>query len=161
MDNTLLVTLFSILMLPGIAGVLLPFVPGIPYMFLVSLLYGFADRFTHLAGQDVLILAVILIVSIIVDYSAGVIGAKYGGANWRSLGIGLLGFIVGIFVFPPLGGIIGLFVGIVIAEIAQRKTRQHALRAATASLVGSLTGALVNFVLAVAFLICFIVFALN
>ncbi|MEK9155902.1 MAG: DUF456 domain-containing protein [Patescibacteria group bacterium] len=160
MSNTTLVIIAALLMLPGVAGVFLPILPSIPFMFIVALIFGAIDHFVHLSGRELSILGAIAIFSLVVDYLSGVIGAKLGGASREAIFYGLAGLIIGLVIFPPLGGIAGLLLGVIFAELRRTGNRQKALRAAAGSLIGTLTGMVINFILAVTFIVLFIWFAI-
>ncbi|QQG50304.1 MAG: DUF456 domain-containing protein [Candidatus Berkelbacteria bacterium] len=147
-----------VLMLPAVVGIFIPVVPGIPLMFLVALVFGFINKFAALTASELVILLTIALVSIAVDYLAGVLGAKYSGASARALVIGFICMILGVLILPPFGGLIGLFIGVLVAELGNR-THREAIRAATGSLIGALTGILINFLLALLFITLFIIFA--
>ena len=161
MSQAQLVAIFALLMLPGLAGVLLPVVPGIPLMFVVALVFGFVDRWEHLLLWELGVLVGIVLLSLLVDYLAGLLGARYGGASRRAILWGLAGLVIGLLVFPPFGGLIGLFVGVLVAELAGGRDQREAFRAAAGSLLGTLIGTAVSLFLAVAFLALFILFALR
>lgn len=161
MSHLVLIIVFSLLMLPGIIGILVPVLPGIPFMFAVALIAAFIERFQYLSSRELLILGLIALVSLLVDYFSGVLGARFGGASKGALYYGFLGLIIGVVIFPPLGGIIGLFIGIFIAEMAQKRSRSQAARAAAGGVIGSLAGMMVNLVLSLAFIVLFVVFALK
>src|SRR5688572_13441688 len=112
MTEPWLLVLAVLFMLPGLAGILLPALPGIPIMFLVALGFGAIDRFVHLTGMELGILFGIALASFVVDYLAGTLGAKFGGASARATLAGLAGMVAGFFLFPPLGGFIGMFAGV-------------------------------------------------
>lgn len=160
MSHTTLTIIFSVLMIPGIVGVFLPFIPAISYMFILAVIYGIVDNFVHLSAIDLTILGIIWILSLAVDYFSGVFGARFGGAHKKSLLLGLIGLPVGLLLFPPFGGIIGVFAGIVLGELMEMRGHIQALRAASASLIGSLIGVAINACLAILFLVLFIVFNL-
>lgn len=161
MDNTILTIIATFLLIPGLVGVVVPLLPSLPYMFVVALIYGAIGRFAHLTGQEILILGGLAAASLTVDYLSGLLGAKYGGASSKSLAGGLVGLLIGLFLLPPIGSIIGLFLGIYLSEMYLRRSRQQAIRAATAGLLGSLAGIVINLVLALIFIGLFINFALN
>jgi uncharacterized protein YqgC (DUF456 family) len=146
-------------MLPGIAGVVLPVLPGIPYMFVVALIFGFVDHFRHLTVVNIVVLAIITIVSLLVDYFSGIFGAKYSGAGKQSMFFGAIGFLIGTFAFPPLGGFAGLFLGVLIAELYYFGSHLKALKAATGGLLGTAFGIAINLLLSIAFLGLFILFS--
>ena len=159
-EHPILLTVATLFMALGIPAVLLPFLPGISYMFLIALLFAISDHFTHITWENLAVLGSILVVSFFVDYFAGILGARYGGADRRSILFGFFGLILGLVAFPPIGGIIGLFAGIFVGEIVARKSNAAALKAATAGLIGSATGVLVNVSLAILMLGLFLYFVL-
>lgn len=147
-------------MLPGIAGIILPAFPGIPLMFVLALIFGLINNWQDFTLNNLLILAVITLVSLLVDYLSGVLGAKYGGANGKSILWGMLGLLMGIIALPPLGGIFGLFLGVLISEIVLHGNKRQAVMAASSSLLGSVLGIVINGMLAIVFLVLFIIYAL-
>ena len=160
MNNALLVIIFFVLMIPGIAGAFLP-LPGLLYMFIISLIFGFVDKFAHLQPWELGVLAGIALISILNDYLSGLIGAKYGGAAQKSMLYGIIGMIIGLIIFPPFGGLIGVFVGILITELIRGTNQEKSIRAATGGLVGSIVGMIVTLVLAIIFLFLFTIFAVK
>lgn len=148
-------------MLPGLVGVFLPILPSIPYMFFVALIFTLIDKFQHLSGLNLIILGMIAVLSLLVDYFSGILGAKWGGASrWAIIG-GLLGLIIGLILLPPFGGILGLFAGILISEIVMFRKYKKALKAATGGLLGTLAGIVINLILGVLFLVLFVVWAIR
>lgn len=148
--------LFSVLLLLGIGLTLIPSLPGVPLMFLLTVAFAALGRFETLSGSDLIIFAVIAIITVVIDYSSGIIGAKFGGASKKALIAGMVGLLIGLVVFPPLGAFIGLFVGIFLAEVVQFRDHLRAIKAASYSLAAVLTGALVNMILAVVFFVTFL-----
>lgn len=150
--------LFSILIFGGIFMTLAPMMPGIPLMFLLAAVFGLLGDFGTLALGELGILGAILAGSIIIDYSAGILGAKFGGAAWRSIAAGIMGSVIGFLIFPPLGAFLGLFSGIVLAEMMRRGDGVLAMKAATGYILGAATGVIINFLLAIIFFGLFIAF---
>ena len=161
MPHYLIVIGVTAAMLPGLVGVLLPLVPGIPYMFVVALVYALADRLSHISGLELLILGLIAAASLAVDYLAGILGARAGGASKKALLFGMIGLILGMIILPPFGGILGLFLGVLGAELLGGKTALKAFKAGQGSVIGALTGIGINLVLALLSLALFVVFALR
>ncbi len=130
-------------------------------MFLVAVVFGFVDYWQRLLPWELAVLFVVVLLSVLTDFLSGLIGARYGGATRRAVLWGLVGFVIGVLAFPPLGGFIGLFVGVLVAELSAGRKQLQALKAATGSLLGSFIGMLANLFLAIAFLVLFIIFALH
>jgi hypothetical protein len=160
MTYDLIVALSALFLLPGFFMAFVPMLPALSYMFVVSLVFAFFDRFSHIGFGSFAILLGIVLLSVTVDHLSGVLGAKYGGAHGKSLLWGIFGSIVGTFVAPLLGSLAGLFLGVILSELQYCKGRDKALKSASSALLGSLAGIAVNVVLAFVFIILFISFAL-
>ncbi len=156
----LLKIIFIVLILPGVFMVFIPAMPGIPYMFAMVALFGFIDGFQNLTPIHLGILGGILIASIFIDYFAGILGAKYGGASKKGILFGFLGLIIGLILFPPFGGFLGIFLGVLAAEFIFHRDKTRALKAATGSFLGSVSGVFINACLAGVFFILFIIFTI-
>ena len=160
MNNIILLIIFFITMLPGIAGAFLP-IPGLLYMFIVAGIFGFIGHFEILSPLEMGILAVITVLSILNDYFSGILGARYGGASSRSMLFGIIGTIIGVILLPPFGGLLGVFIGIFIAEMIWKKDRVKAIKAASGGLIGSIVGMIVTLILSILFLFLFVIFGLK
>ncbi len=167
-----LIIIFSALLLPGLLATVM-MLPGVPYMFIVSLLYSLANHFIspqshYLTGAHIAVLAGITLVTLVVDQLAGFIAAKWGGAQGKTFLFGIAGVIIGTFILPLFGGLIGLFVGILIGELIRRhlahKNAIHlagSLKAAGAGVIGSLTGIIIDLCLGITFITLFLIFILK
>lgn len=149
--------LVLVILFIGACGALLPMLPGIPLMFIATLVYGLASDFSRMEPWHLWVFGGITILALLIDWSAGLIGAKFGGASRRSLLFGLAGMIIGLVTFPPFGAVAGLFLGVFFSEVAGKRTGEQALKSATSSLVATAGGVIANIVLAIAFLITFVV----
>jgi|SRR3989338_755245 len=159
LTHTVLVIVFALLLLPGFLLAFIPMFPAFWYLLGGAVIFGFFDGFVHLTAANLAVLAGIFALSVVVDWSAGLLGAKFGGATWKSLLYGMIGSVIGLFIFPPLGIFAGLFVGVLIGELLRKRHRTEAVKAATGALLGSVSGVVVNVCLAFVFLVAFILFA--
>jgi uncharacterized protein YqgC (DUF456 family) len=137
-----------ICILAGIAGSILPGLPGPPLSYLGILLLHWT-RFAQFSSKMLVTWAVIVLIVAILDYVVPIWGTKkYGGTRAGVRG-SIIGLIVGIF-FLPLGpfGLIGIlggpFLGAWIGEIYAGQEQKKALRAAYGSFVGFLAGTLMK-----------------
>lgn len=147
----------SILLGLGIILTAIPTVPGMLFMFLIVLIYGIADKFETMNPWFLALFGGLVLVAILTDYASGIVGAKFGGASKKSILAGLIGMLIGLVIFPPFGLFIGLFLGVLTAEIIQAKKSKDALKAASYSFIGTLAGMVLNVVLAIAFLVSFLI----
>jgi len=163
MSYTILVIITAALLIPGIVMSLIPGLPGLLYMLTIALIFGVIDDFIHLTLTNLAVLALLMIVAMIIDLSSGLLGARWGGASIKSLWYGFLGLVVGTIAIPipVVGSLAGLFLGILIAEWYRTRDMKKAQKAALGGFAGSLVGMAINVTAALAFIISFVVFALN
>ena len=98
--TTLTVTLWLIgitLILIGVAGTVLPALPGVFFVFLGILLTAWIDDFSVVSGLTVGICLAITIVAWVLDYIAGILGAKKVGASREAIVGSFIGTIAGVF----------------------------------------------------------------
>lgn len=150
----LLYALSAICMLAGLAGCILPMLPGPPLAWLGMLLLHFTDR-VDFSVTELVVSALVVIATLVLDYFTPMIGAKkFGGGKYGNRGC-VIGTIVGMF-FLPLGLILGPFLGAVIGELIAGKPFRAALKAGFGSFVGFLFGTLIKLAVCLYFIIRFI-----
>lgn len=120
----LLWILAVILVLVGLAGTVLPALPGAPLVFLGLLLAAWADGFQKVGWFPLTLLGILTAGTFAVDFLATSLGAKRVGASFLAIAGAVVGTIVGLFLGVP-GLLLGPFVGAVLGEyIARRDLRQ-------------------------------------
>jgi uncharacterized protein YqgC (DUF456 family) len=133
-----LLALAIVLMIAGIAGCLLPVLPGPPLSYLGLVVLHFT-RFADVSKNLFIILAIVAIVVTVIDYVVPIWGTRrFGGSKYGMRGA-TVGLIIGLFLGPP-GIIIGPFIGAVVGELIFKDDIKYALRAGFGSLLGFLTG---------------------
>ena len=118
------------LVLAGLAGTVLPALPGPILVFAGLLLAAWADGFARVGWPTIALLGLLTAAAYLVDLAAAAVGAA-------------LGTLLGLFVGLP-GVIIGPFAGAVIGEVSARRSLKGAGRAGVAAWTGFLLGALVK-----------------
>lgn len=94
-----------ICLLVGLAGSVVPMLPGPPLSYAAMLLLHFTDRVQFTASQLLWWLAVVVVLTVL-DYVVPMLGSKYiGGSRWGTWGC-LVGTLLGLF-FLPWGIIVG------------------------------------------------------
>ncbi len=128
----------SILMLFGLAGSILPILPGPPLSFIGIFLLALVKHFSPpLTPTFVTILAVVTILVTAMDYIIPLLGAKrYGASKWGVWG-SVLGMAIGI-IWSPFAMLVGAFIGAVLVEWLIGKKKGEALRAGWGVVVGTL-----------------------
>ena len=135
-----------IIMLVGLAGIILPVLPGIPLIFGATVLYGILTGFKEITFNLILIFAGLTIFGLIVDYLANYFSVKkMGGGRAGAIGA-VIGLIIGIFV-GLIWIIILPFLFAVVFEIIAGKREGQALKAGIGSFIGILLGGLTRFII--------------
>ncbi len=144
--TTLAWVLAALLILAGLAGTLLPALPGAPLVFAGLLTAAWADGFQRVGGAVLIVLAGLTALSFLVDLIAASLGAKRAGARSALIGAAI-GTVVGLF-FGIAGIVIGPFIGAVAGEFLSRGSAAGAGRVGVWTWVGFIFGTLVKLVLA-------------
>lgn len=142
----LLVLVVIALLLIGLAGIFLPFLPGVPLAWLGIFIYSYAKDFRVISLKTVLIFLGLTALTLILDFVAPMIGAKkYHASKFGVLGSSL-GLLVGLIVLGPIGIIAGPFVGALVGELAIGRKSQEAIHSAVGALIGFLAGSLIKLI---------------
>lgn len=144
MDYVLIV-LGILLMLSGLAGCILPVIPGPPLSYIGLLMLHFTERY-QFSTNFLILWAIITVVIYGLDYVIPVWGTKKFGGSKRGVWGSVIGLVVGFFFFPPFGIIIGSFLGAVIGELTSGKDTGAALKSGFGSFVGFLTGTILKLI---------------
>ena len=131
--------LSAILTFTGLAGLLLPLVPGAPLLFLGLLLGAWAEGFRYIGLWTLLALAGMAALTYVVEFAASILGVKKYGGSRRAMVGAAVGGIVGIFLGIP-GILLGPFVGAVIGELSLQRSLDEASRAGFGTVVGLAIG---------------------
>ena len=113
--QTLYYVLAGALVIIGLAGVVLPALPGLPLMFAGMWLAAWAGGYDQVGVGTVIMLAVLTLLSLGVDIVAALLGAKRVGASRLALLGAAVGTVAGLFL-GLAGIIIGPFVGALLGE---------------------------------------------
>ena len=131
------------LVVVGLAGLILPALPGHVLILAGLVLAAWADGFTRVSVWTLVVLGVIAAASYLVDFAGAAVGAKKLGASSRAmLGAGL-GTIAGLFFGLP-GIILGPFAGAVIGELTVKQDLRQAGKAGVAAWIGFAVGTAVK-----------------
>ena len=150
MDILLIVFAF-LLLVAGIAGCILPVLPGPPLAYAGMLLLHLTDK-VHFTTHQLVIWLVVVIVLQVVDYITPLLGSKYsGGTSFGNRGC-MAGTLLGLF-FMPWGVIVGPFIGAVVGEMLGGQDLSHAIRAGVGTLLGFLFGTLLKVIVCFYFLV--------
>jgi uncharacterized protein YqgC (DUF456 family) len=137
------------LIVVGVIGTFLPVLPGAALVFGGMLLGAWIDGFQRVGWVTLVILGVLTVLVFVVDFVAGVLGAKRVGASRLAIVGAAIGTVVGIF-FGLVGILIGPFVGAFVGEVIARGRVEPAARVGIGTWIGLVAGALAKFALVLA-----------
>lgn len=142
-----LYTLGVVALLAGLAGVVLPVLPGSLLLFGGAVLVAWAGGFARVGWPTLTVVGLLAIAIWAVDWVAAALGAKATGASrWAVLGASL-GLVVGMFL-GPVGLILGPAVGAIAMEYWRDPDFERALRAGVGAFLGFLLGSVAKVALA-------------
>jgi uncharacterized protein YqgC (DUF456 family) len=141
--NTALWIIAVLMVIVGIAGTVLPALPGVALVFAGILLAAWIDGFTVISGWTVGVLAALTAIGLVVDYVAQVMSAQRAGATPLGIAGAAIGTVVGIFT-----GLIGLLfmplAGAAVGEFIAHRDMLRAGKVGIATWVGLLVGAVLK-----------------
>jgi uncharacterized protein len=133
-----------LLIVGGLAGCVLPLLPGPPLCYIALLIQQFQSTPPY-TTKFLTICAVVVVLVTALDYVIPIYGTKkFGGTRYGVWGC-VIGLVVGLWL-GPLGIIIGPFVGAFLGELMASTNSDQALRAAWGSFVGFLVGTLLKLI---------------
>lgn len=134
------------LVLAGLAGSVLPALPGVPLVFSGLLVAAWADGFERVGVLTIAVLGLLTLLSFLIDFAATAMGAKRVGATKLAVIGAALGTFAGLFLGLP-GLLIGPFAGAVTGELLSHGQVEQATRAGLATWLGLLFGTLAKLAL--------------
>lgn len=147
--------LAGLLIVLGLAGLIVPILPGIPLVFAGLVVLAWAENFAYVGWVTLAVLGLLAVLSYGVDLLAVALGAKRFGASPRAVTGAAIGALIGVF-FGFAGILLGPFLGAVAGEFSQRASLRAATQAGVGATLGLLFGALLKVALAFAMLGVFV-----
>lgn len=108
-------------MLFGLFGLVIPIFPGGFVIWLAALIYGFLNGFQGAGPVIFLVITVFMVGGVVVDDIFMAAAARRTGASWWSVFFAFFGGVLGTFIFPPFGGLLGAPVAFYISEYVRQR----------------------------------------
>jgi len=128
-----------LLVLAGIAGAVLPALPGAPLVFGGLLLGAWIDGFAKVGWFPLVVIGLLAALTFVVDLGATALGAKRVGASPLALVGAAVGTVAGLF-FGFVGVVVGPFVGAALGEYVARRDVRQAGRVGLGTWLGIVLG---------------------
>lgn len=138
--STLLIVVALLCVIAGVAGCILPVLPGPPLSFLALLLMKWSGAACY-GGRFLLLWGLVTLVVTVLDYTLpGWLSRRFGGSRYAATG-STVGLLFGLFFFPPWGFLFGAFAGALLGELLHdSRDRGRALRVAMSSFAAFILG---------------------
>src|SRR5262249_15562742 len=155
MTMTIVNVVVAILMIAGLVGAILPFLPGGPLIFAGALLHAVATDFTPIRAGRLAILAAVGVLAWALEHVAGVVGARRAGGSRAAIVGAMLGMVIGVMV-APVGLLLGPIIGAVAGELLVGGAPDQSVRSGIGAALGVLTGVVAHFALALVMVALFV-----
>ena len=155
-ETQLMYVIAIILIIVGLVGTVLPALPGLPLMFCGMLLGAWAGDFKEVGVWTIVLLAVLMLISVGVDFMSTLMGAKRVGASKKAMLGAALGTFAGLFFGIP-GLLLGPFIGAIAGEMIDGKEWRTATKTGFGTWLGLAIGTALKLALAICMLGVFII----
>jgi uncharacterized protein YqgC (DUF456 family) len=146
MMDIALYVLAGLLIVGGMAGAVVPALPGIPMIFGGIWLTAAVDHYRHLGMWWLLLIGALGAVGVIVEFVASALGARRVGASRLALWGAILGTLIGMFFSVP-GLLLGPFIGALLGELASGNSMLRSAHVGVGTWLGLLFGTLLKLVI--------------
>ncbi|WP_334073583.1 MULTISPECIES: DUF456 domain-containing protein [Paenibacillus] len=153
----LVIALFAI----GMAGAVYPVLPGVLAVYFAFFVYGWFFSFEPFGWLFWTIQTLIVVALLIADYAVGAWGVKKFGGSKLSVWLSTIGIIVGPFLIPAFGLILGPLLGAMIGELIKGESPKQAFKVGVGSVVGLFSSIVVKIVLQLAMIIIFFIWVIS
>ena len=144
---TIVGVVVAILMLAGLAGAIVPLLPGAPLIVAGALVYAIATDFTPVGAGRLTILAALGVAGWLLEHIAGSIGARRAGGSRGAVVGALLGMLADV-MLAPVGLLLGPIAGAIAAELLVGRELAASVRIGVGAALGVLAGLASHFALA-------------
>lgn len=147
METAIFAIICAILLLVGLVGVVMPYLPGIPVAWLGLFIYAIGTGWERISVTTIIVFAAITVFALLLDFIAPLLGAKkYKASKWGIIGASI-GLLLGIIIFQVWGIIVGPLLGALVGELISGKPAEQAFKSALGTFVGFIFGSLMKIVL--------------
>ncbi|MCA0992943.1 DUF456 domain-containing protein [Pseudalkalibacillus hwajinpoensis] len=142
-------------------GLIYPIIPAVLFIYTGFILYGIFYDFGSMTLSFWIIQVMLTLLLFAADYASNLFGVKKYGGSKAAIWGSTIGLLVGPFIIPFAGIILGPFIGAVVAELAiHRKPFKESVQVGVGSLLGFLGGAVMKGVLQAIMITVFLVYVL-
>lgn len=138
--SALVVVTGFIVALVGLAGCIVPFIPGPPISYSALILLSLVKHWEVFSPVFLAVMAAMGAAVMAFDFLLPALGAKRYGASRLGMAGSIVGSLLGIFLMPPVGIFIGGLAGAILGEMLWRRSARGAFRAGFGVFIGTAVG---------------------
>lgn len=139
----------------GLAGILIPALPGVGLVFAGVLIYGWATHWDQISGTTVAAMGLATLIISLADWYGSGLATRFGGGKRKAFWGTLIGGLIGLMVASFPGFFLGALVGALLGALAEGKSPEQAGKIAAFSLLGMIGGKILQLVFALSMIIAF------
>ena len=150
-----LIIVSALCLIVAFIGSIVPILPGPPLAFVGMLMLQATDK-VQFSTMLLCGWLVVILIAQVLDYLIPIWTTRFcGGSKWGTRGC-VAGTLVGMFLFPPWGIIIGPFLGAFLGEIMGGNDTVYACKSGLGAFLGFITGTLFKLAICIYFTFYFI-----
>ncbi|MFL1682467.1 DUF456 domain-containing protein [Coprobacter secundus] len=150
-----LIIVSALCLIVAFIGSIVPILPGPPLAFVGMLILQATDK-VQFSTMLLCGWLVVILIAQVLDYLIPIWTTRFcGGSKWGTRGC-VAGTLVGMFLFPPWGIIIGPFLGAFLGEIMGGNDTVYACKSGLGAFLGFITGTLFKLAICIYFTFYFI-----
>jgi uncharacterized protein YqgC (DUF456 family) len=146
----LLIVLVAVAMAVGVVGTVVPVVPGLILVWVAALVLGLVAGFGSVGALAFAIITALALAGIVIGVLLPQRAAASGGAARSSMLVGALLAVVGFFVVPVIGVVLGGVLGVFLGEFVRTRDFAAAWHATAATVKGFGIAAVIQVLLGLA-----------
>jgi hypothetical protein len=160
MSDTLIKVLAGLVMLIGLAGIVLPILPGLVLVWAVALGYGLLVGWGSSGPWLFALITLLGLIGTGAELWVTGAGGKVAGASAWSIAAGIALGLIGLVFFSPIGAVVGLVAGTLGVEYLRLKDWRKAVNAAAGTAAGCGVSYVVKLALGVTMIAAWVAWAI-
>lgn len=146
-----------LLFLLGIAGTIVPGLPGLALVFAGVLFYAWITHFAAISTTTVVVIGVVALLAALAEWYGSAVAAGLSGGRTKVLIGTTVGSVVGLLVASAPGMLLGAFIGAFVGALTEGKDIITASKVAALSIVGILGAKVLQIIVALSIVIAFLI----
>ena len=141
----------------GLAGIVIPGIPGVLVVFGGAVFYAVVSRFDEFGWPWLALMGAIAAGATAFDLiAAPAVARRFGASKWGVIGA-IIGLVVGFFVGGPLGAILGPLLGAAALELVFGRDIRRALKSGLGTAAGYVAALIVDALACITIIVLFVV----